>query len=178
MAAADRPFAPGSGVSIVGNVVRGNDYDSVPAAGLSEVAGIPFGTGIWVAGTANASIGSNTVQGHDRYGILVSRSIDRLLDPANATVAGNTIDGNASLDLAWDGTGTDDCFEANTFDGSTGPPDIQTRYACADRPFDGALYAPVFQDVESALIWDPNRPQDEPPEPNRPSCQRGRPDCS
>jgi parallel beta-helix repeat protein len=177
IAAADRPFAPGSGVSIVGNVVRNNDYGSVPAAGISEISGIPFGTGIWIAGTANAAVSSNVVQGNDRYGILVSRSLDRLVDPVNATVSTNQIDGAGGLDLAWDGTGRDNCFEANSFEGATGPPEVEARYPCGARPFEGTVYAPVFDDVEQALIVDPDRPQEESPEPNRPRCQRGRAGC-
>lgn len=177
IAAADRPFAPGSGFGIVANVVRDNDYTSVPAAGLSETTGIPFGTGIWIAGSANASVSANEVEGHHRYGILVSRSLDRLTDPVNATVLSNTIDGAGGLDLAWDGTGADDCFEGNDFVGPTGPPDIETTYACSARPFTGATFAPVFGQVADALVLDPSRPQEEPPEPKRPTCQRGRPGC-
>ena len=177
VAAAERPFAPGSGLGVVGNVVRSNGYTSVPAAGLSETTGIPFGTGIWIAGAANATVMANEVAGHHRYGILVSRSIDRLSDPVNATVVSNAIDGTGGLDLAWDGTGSDDCFEGNDFDGPTGPPSIETTYACSARPYTGVTFAPVFGDLANALMLDPSRPQKDPPEPNRPSCQRGRPGC-
>jgi hypothetical protein len=171
LAASDRPFSPGSGVSIVGNIVRDNDYEEIPAAGISETTGIPFGTGIWVAGAANVSVGSNVVQGHDRYGILVSRSPDRLADPTNAVVVGNEVDGEAGLDLAWDGTGADDCFSSNLYDGATAPSDIEARYSCDSRPFEGTIIPSVFDDVAQALMLDPNRPQSEPPEPDRPPCQ-------
>jgi plastocyanin len=175
--AADAANAPGAGVGIVANVVTANNTTTIPAAGLSETTGIPFGTGIWVAGSANAVASANEVTGHVRYGVLVSRSLDRQLDPRNATVVGNVIEGPRGLDLAWDGTGADNCFEDNDFDGPTGPPSIEETFACSARPFTGVVYPPVFQDVEGALALDPNRPQDEPPEPDRPRCQPGRRGC-
>lgn len=177
IATADGGFPPGAGLGIVDNVVTNNNVTTVPAAGLSETVGIPFGTGIWVAGSANTVVSSNVVAGQDRYGILVSRSLDRLFDPRNATVIGNEIIGRPKLDLAWDGTGEDDCFEANIFDGSTVPSNIETTYACSARPFAGVVFPQVFDDVEDALLVDPNRPQEEPPEPTRPRCQAGRPGC-
>ncbi len=117
------------------------------------------------------------VSSNPRYGILVSRSIDRLADRAGAVVVANTIEGTGGLDLAWDGTGSNDCFDGNRFEGPTGPPDIEMAYACGARPFTGQTFAPVFGDVAAALTVDPSRPQQEPPEPERPSCQRGRPGC-
>lgn len=175
--AAGGASAPGSGLGIVANAVTANNTTTIPAAGLSETTGIPFGTGIWIAGSANAVVSANELTRHERYGILVSRSLDRQFDPRNATVVDNEIRGPSGLDLAWDGTGEDNCFEGNTFDGPTGPSSIETTYACSARPFTGLVYLPVFDDVEDALIVDPDRPQEEPPEPKRPRCQAGRPGC-
>ena len=71
-------------------------------------------------------------------------------------------------DLAWDGYGEDNCFDDNVIGGATGPPDIQTTYACSARPFTGTPFDPVIDEVAAALVYDPNRTQIEPPEPNRP----------
>ena len=39
--------------SIYNNVVKNNNYKTVPAAGISDTVGIPFGTGVWLAGVMN-----------------------------------------------------------------------------------------------------------------------------
>jgi plastocyanin len=53
--------APNRGTMLLDNVVTGNDYTTVPAAGLSAVSGIPFGTGVWLAGTRNALVRRNRI---------------------------------------------------------------------------------------------------------------------
>lgn len=177
LANAGEELAPGAGAEIVGNTVVANNYETIPAAGLSAVYGIPFGTGIWIAGSANATISANDVHSHDRYGILVSGAFDGQTDPANNAVLGNLVRGTSGFDLAWEGRGWDDCFQANDVTGNTGPPDIQTTFACSARPFVGTEFEPVLQDVDAALVLDPSREQIEPPDPLRPRCQRGRPGC-
>ncbi|MDQ4024839.1 MAG: right-handed parallel beta-helix repeat-containing protein [Actinomycetota bacterium] len=168
--------APGRGTLVVGNVVQGNNYTSVPSPDTAETFGIPFGTGIWLAGVENAVVRDNAVTAHDRYGVLVSQTPDGAL-PANNTVVRNLVRDAAKLSLAWDGTGSDNCFSDNDFDGDTGPPEIETLYACANRPFAGAPYPPVAEDVAAAIAESRTRETEEPPEPRRPRCQKGRPGC-
>jgi hypothetical protein len=169
--------APNRGTMLLDNVVTTNDYTSVPAAGLSEVSGIPFGTGVWLAGTRNALVRRNHILNHPLYGILVSQSMDGSFVPANNTTVANQVDGPSTFSLAWDGAGDDNCFSENAVDGQTGPSDIQDVYGCDDRPFSGTPFAPVADQVADSLVFDPNREQAEPPNPNRPRCQRGAPGC-
>jgi hypothetical protein len=166
-----------SGTFVYNNIVRSNNYTTVPAAGISETTGIPFGTGIWLPGVRNATVMNNVVGDHDRYGILVSRSMGEDALPENNQVLTNSVRDSGRFDLAWDGYGADDCFSGNDVEGNTGPPDLQTTYACDNRPFEGTPYPPVQSDVEASTSPIPNREQDEPPEPNRPRCQTGAQGC-
>jgi parallel beta-helix repeat protein len=167
MTTPDGHLGPNRGAHLVDNTVSNNNYSTVPEAGLSARSGLPFGTGIWLAGTANNVVENNAVVGHDRYGILVTRSFDTQVTSSSNEVVGNTVEGSGLFDLAWDGHGDDDCFENNVA-GSTGPSDISSTYACSARPFTGTPFAPVIAEVADALVYDPDRPQVEPPEPNRP----------
>jgi plastocyanin len=165
--------SPNRGTVLLNNVVADNDYRSVPEAGLSAESGIPFGTGIWLAGARNGLIRRNTVLHNSRYGVLVTQSMDGIFAPANNVTASNQIDDDGIYSLAWDGAGADNCFSDNVLGGPTGPPDLQEEYGCDDRPFSGVPFAPVAEDVADSLILDENRQQTEPPDPTRPRCQRG-----
>ena len=55
--------------------------------------------------------------------------------------------------------------------------EIETLYACANKPFAGAPYPPVGADVAMSLTYVATRPQHEPPNPKRPKCEPGAPDC-
>ncbi|MFN2586570.1 MAG: right-handed parallel beta-helix repeat-containing protein [Actinomycetota bacterium] len=167
---------PGRGTLVVGNVVRANDHASTPPAGIAETFGTPVGTGIWLAGVENNVVLGNEVTDHGRYGVLVTQTPDATL-PVNNTVARNLVRGSGAHALAWDGAGSDNCFTGNDFDGTSGPPDIETLYSCADRPFAGTPYRPVADDVAAALEERHLRHTEEPPEPRRPRCQKGRPGC-
>jgi plastocyanin len=177
MSAAGTDGAPNRGTTLLDNVVNTNDYTSVPAAGLSEVSGIPFGTGVWLAGTRNALVRRNRILDHPLYGVLVTESMDGNFAPANNTTVANEVEGPSTFSLAWDGAGDDNCFSENAIDGSTGPSDIQDVYGCDDRPFSGTPFLPVADQVADSLTLDPNRVQAEPPNPNRPRCQKGVPGC-
>lgn len=167
---------PAQADTIVGNTISKNNYTKVPAAGISFTYGIPFGTGVWLAGAATTSVEANDVSGHDRYGILVSEAIDGSAPAFRTATKFNDVAGAGVYTLAWDGRGADNCFTGNTIDGPTGPPDIQETYGCPDRPFTGTLFAPVADDVASAIA-DTSRDQAEPPEPKRPRCQKGTRGC-
>ncbi|HEV2754913.1 MAG TPA: right-handed parallel beta-helix repeat-containing protein [Actinomycetota bacterium] len=167
---------PGRGTLIVRNVVAGNDGTSVPPAGIAETFGIPFGTGIWLAGVENTVVRANTVRDQDRFGVLVSQASDGWL-PVGDSVVANALREMDAYALAWDGSGADNCFEGNDFDGATGPPEIETAYGCARRPFAGAPYAPVQEAAAVAIAESRTRETEAPPQPRRPSCQKGRAGC-
>jgi plastocyanin len=169
--------SPGRGALIYGNAIAGNNYSSVPAAGLSESTGLPFGTGVWLAGVRHNEVRANEISDHERYGVLVTQSFDNTLPAYNDRTVGNTVTASAVYTLAWDGVGESDCFSDNAVDGPTGPPDLQETYACPNRPFVGTPFAPVLDDVAAAIAAADGRPTEEPPEPDRPECQRGRPGC-
>jgi plastocyanin len=177
-------LGPNRGTLVYGNLIVNNNYDSVPAAGISESFGIPFGTGVWLLGVENNEVLQNTIRDHNSYGVLITQSIAPESFPINNRVLDNLIrqsdldaDGYG-YDLAWDGTGEDNCFTGNDITGATGPPEIQTLYACANRPFAGIPYPPVQQHVAASLAGAQTRPQEEPPEPKRPKCQKGAPGCN
>lgn len=168
----------GRAAHLSGNLVRDNNNSTIPAAGISDTYGIPFGTGIWLAGVANGSVIDNAIEDHERYGILVSQSLDGTMPPVNNAVTINSVGSSGTYDLAWDGAGGDNCFQENDFAGATGPAEIETTYPCSARPFDGTPFDPVAEDVATAIAQGPNRSQSEPPEPRRPRCQKGRPGCN
>jgi plastocyanin len=175
-------LGPNRGTLIYDNRIVQNNYESVPAAGFSESVGIPYGTGVWLPGVENNIVRNNFISEHRSYGVLITPSMDSDM-PMNNTVIQNVIRNSDSdedgygYDLAWDGNGADNCFSDNDFKGETGPPDIETLYACANRPFVGIPFAPVSAHVAAQVPTAATRPQEEPPEPKRPRCQRGAPGC-
>jgi plastocyanin len=170
-------FPPNRGTYIINNVVKANNYETIPEAGFSSTVGIPFGTGVFLAGVQNNSVRNNLITDNKRYGVLVSESIDPRSVPINNTVVFNTIRNSGRYDLAYSGGGANDCFSGNHLEGETGPPEIETLYACSARPFVGTPYPPVAADVVMSLTYVKTREQKEPPEPRRPSCQAGAPGC-
>jgi parallel beta-helix repeat protein len=170
-------LAPNRGTIMLNNVVRNNNYENIPAAGFSETVGIPFGTGIWMAGTHNNVARNNIVTNHKRYGILITPSIDAESVPVNNRVYRNVIRDSGMYDLAFDGGGENNCWAGNVFS-TSGPPDIESLYHCDDRPFTNASYGPVLADVAAQTSNTQTREQKEPPEPDRPSCQKGVRGCS
>ncbi|HYI45877.1 MAG TPA: right-handed parallel beta-helix repeat-containing protein [Actinomycetota bacterium] len=175
-------LGPNRGTIMYNNRVLNNNYETIPAAGFSETVGIPYGTGIWMPGVENNVAVNNIVKNHRSYGILITPSVDSDL-PMNNTVIDNFIRNSDSdndgygYDLAWDGEGADNCFSGNDFKGETGPPEIETLYACENRPFAGIPFSPVSAHVAAAATSVATRDQEEPPEPKRPRCQRGAPGC-
>jgi plastocyanin len=164
-------LGPNRGTWIVNNIVRNNNYETIPAAGVSETFAIPFGTGIWLLQTENNVAHRNIVTGHKRYGILISHGLNGV--PMNNRVIANKVRNSGKYDLAWDGTGASNCFARNDFTGETGPPEIETIYDCDNRPYPGIPFAPIQADLYEAItVGYATREQKEPPEPKRPHCQR------
>lgn len=175
-------LGPNRGTFIYNNRVFNNNYASIPASGFSSFPiGIPIGTGIWFPGVENNVAWNNTVFKHNSYGILISQSIDESL-PVNNTVRNNFVrnsdadDDGYGYDLAYDGTGEFNCWTGNDYKGATGPPDIETLYPCSERR-PGAAYPPVTAHLAEASVHHQDRPQEEPPDPKRPRCQKGAPGC-
>ncbi len=170
-------LAPNRGTFMYNNLVKNNNYSKIPPKGFSETVGIPFGTGIWFAGIENSVARNNVVVDHDRYGILITPSIDADSLPKNNTVTYNVIRNSGMYDLAIDGGGEDNCFSFNDFS-TSGPPDVETLYACSARPFANAPFGPVITDVTASLSGSQTREWEEPAEPKRPRCQKGKPGCN
>ncbi|HVF52960.1 MAG TPA: plastocyanin/azurin family copper-binding protein [Actinomycetota bacterium] len=169
-------LSPNRGTEIINNKIINNNYSGVPAAGFSET-GYVHGTGIWLAGTVNNIAKNNIIRNHDYFGVLVSEFLGADATPFNNEVRGNFIRGSGRYDLAYDGTGADNCFSGNDIDGATSAPMIQTIYDCARRPMVGIPWAPTLATMGEQFASDLDREQSEPPEPDRPDCQRGRPGC-
>lgn len=168
--------APGRGAVLVDNFVNGGRMPPMPPTRSGEAFGIPRGTGIWLAGVSNTVVRANRVFDQPRYGILVSASEDGFAPRGSTVVANAILAGDLGV-LAWDGAGGDNCFERNEFADAAAPPDIQGRYGCDERPFEGEPYAPVVDDLATALPASLEEPTADPGEPDRPSCQKGKPGC-
>jgi hypothetical protein len=124
---------------------------------------------------ANTVVRANRLHDHPRYGVLVSGAADGLAPFGNEVVE-NTINSAERGTLAWDGAGGDNCFDRNQFAELAAPPDIE-RFTCDRRPFAGEPYEPVQSDIADALPASLALETADPPEPDRPSCQKGRPGC-
>jgi plastocyanin len=179
-------LGPNRGTMIVNNQIFNNNYDSIPGAGFSDPedqpVGVEIGTGVWLPGVENNVVVGNRIWNHNSYGVLVSQSIDTDL-PMNNTVWNNWIrdydanDDGYGYPLAYDGTGGMNCWMLNDFEGETGPPEIETLYPC-DARVPGTPYPPVQAHLVTSAGQAQTRPQEEPPDPKRPRCQRGKPGCN
>lgn len=110
------------------------------------VCGVPVGTGILLLAADDNRVLGNDVTGNDSYGIAVANFcvatgtppeiceiLDIQPDPDGNRVIGNTVTGNGSnpdtdrvdpvfaVDLAWDTTGTGNCWSDNVFNTSFPP---------------------------------------------------------
>jgi plastocyanin len=169
--------SPGRALFVTGNTFSTNNVRSIPPSGAAAGLGYPFGTGLWLAGVSNSTVVNNEIEDNDRYGVLVTDDLEHILVPVNNRVQGNTVAGTgSSIDLAWDGSGTSDCFQDNAAS-SSAPPSIQVLFACPLRPFEGATYGPVKDAVAAAIAGGPEPLTEDPGEPVRPRCQRGRRGC-
>lgn len=171
-------LAPNRGTLIINNVIRNNNYESIPASGISETFGFPYGTGVWMIGTTNNVVRNNYIENHKRYGVLVTPSIDANSTPINNRVLRNRIIAADKYAIAYDGAGKDNCFSNNKFVGMTDPPQIQDLFPCSNRPMANVGTGQTLADVAASVPTSQTRPQKEPPEPNRPRCQKGAPGCN
>lgn len=176
-------LGPNRGTFIYNNKIWDNNYGTIPAAGFSDQpVGIAIGTGVYLPGVENNVVMSNRIYDHNSYGVLVGQSIDSDT-PMNNTVVLNWIrnsdfdEDGYGYDLAYDGNGGLNCWADNDFEGATGPPDIETLYPCDPRTASGVPYGPVLAHVGASISNSQTREQEEPPDPKRPECQRGKRGC-
>jgi len=132
-----------SDVLLAGNRVHGNNHPNFAPAG-DLAAFVPTGSGILVVGADRTTVEGNTVSGNQFTGIAVGSSLllgllaglppeyfaDIEPNPDHDTIEENVVTGNGTVpspvpflpaaDLLWDGSGTGDCWSANTF--VTGAP--------------------------------------------------------
>ena len=58
---------PTQAALVFDNVIRDDNVTTIPAAGVSQTYGAPFGTGVWVWGSSNVVVRGNTVAKHARF---------------------------------------------------------------------------------------------------------------
>jgi plastocyanin len=179
-------LGPNRGTTVINNRIFNNNYASIPGAGFSDPAdqpiGVEIGTGVWLPGVENNVVMDNVIRNHNTYGVLVSQSIDTDM-PMNNTIVGNLIRNSDAdsdgfgYDLGYDGQGGLNCWGSNDFTGETAPPDIETLYSCVMRIM-GTPYPPVQAHLAASAAQAQTRPQEEPPDPKRPRCEKGAPGCN
>jgi parallel beta-helix repeat protein len=167
--------SPNRGTLIHDNLIVDNNNERIRPASIWTEVGVPTGTGVWLFGVSGNVVRDNEIEDQDRYGVLLSAGPDPNGAPMDDTVVDNTLTGSGYA-LAWDGSGANNCFAGNRFEGETGPPEIETLYPC-DRPTVGVAYPPVQADVAAALASGRLRDGEEAPNPKRPRCQAHRPRC-
>jgi parallel beta-helix repeat protein len=138
----DLPFLDvkvNSGNVIDHNVVMNNDRENTCSDPEDTVCQVPAGTGILLMAVDENLVKSNLVTGNDSYGIAVANiclaqelpeEVCSVLDiepnPDHNSVIGNVALGNGlnpapslppvfAKDLAWDGSGTGNCWSRNFF---------------------------------------------------------------
>jgi len=121
------------------NIIRDNDRPNTCRPG-DTVCGVPAGTGVLVMAADGTTVADNTITGNDSYGVAVANiclaqslpdavcgilDIEPNADDTHTT--GNIVTGNGTnpdpilppvfaVDLAWDGTGTGNCWSDNVHD--------------------------------------------------------------
>ena len=134
-----RRILTSTNVLIAHNVVRDNNHENF--ADPTELpAYVPAGSGILIVGLDHATVEHNSVTGNEwvgiglgstaTFGLLAGIPIEGIEpDPEGVVIRHNEVTGNGTnpppppfplpgVDLLWDGTGADNCWEKNDFDGS------------------------------------------------------------
>jgi parallel beta-helix repeat protein len=136
------PRSATSGALIEGNVVTRNNLPNPfppPPPFFDDLQLLPSGTGILNAGGDNIVIRHNTIIANDTVGVGIIENPFGFGPPDNNTVVRNTIEQNGlspdaraagqAGDIVYDGTGTGNCFTANTFR-TDYPPGITAAFPC------------------------------------------------
>jgi parallel beta-helix repeat protein len=135
------------------NTVVDNDKENTCVEPGDSVCQVPPGTGILILAADGTLVESNTVNDNDSFGIAVSNIcvgqqlppeicaiLDIQPDADDTHTIGNIVTGNGTnpdpdlppvfaVDLAWDGTGTGNCWSDNVFD-TEFPPGLTAGFPC------------------------------------------------
>jgi hypothetical protein len=134
------------------NVVHDNNRPNTCVDPTDAVCGVLVGTGVLVLAADDNVVEHNIVTGNDTYGIAVADfCVGQGIDPATCATLGiepssddarvvfNRVQGNGTnpdprlispvfaVDLAWDGTGTGNCWSFNKF-GTSFPQDLPSCF--------------------------------------------------
>jgi len=125
------------------NKVYDNNFPNFAEEGLAR--GVPAGSGILAVGVDHSLFESNTVTGHHFLGIALASSLvlgqlaginseafaEIEPNPNHVKIIKNNVTGNGTkqpdlpfpaVDLLWDGSGNDNCWDKNTYDSSHPDP--------------------------------------------------------
>ncbi|HET9249080.1 MAG TPA: right-handed parallel beta-helix repeat-containing protein [Actinomycetota bacterium] len=131
-----QPYAPQTGIVIAGNHVHHNGSTTVDA---KELASVPYGMGIVVAGGRDNEVVGNLVEDQATYGIATIPIVDERFWPSGGNeIRDNVVrrSGLADLAIAAPAAGGD-CFEDNDA-GSSHPAAIELLFPCeGPQPFPG-----------------------------------------
>jgi hypothetical protein len=130
--------------TIAGNDVFWNNFDYLAGAPFEAPAGYNPGFGILLLGGRDTTVEDNRVYGNWMAGYAATGALGLTRHPPAAALERNVLRANAfgldgadlnGIDLAYDGSGVGNCFDANTGVATTLPASGSTLTAC---PFDGA----------------------------------------
>jgi hypothetical protein len=156
----DYPQGGKVGNTISGNDVHDNNNRSAPATfGIGPV-NPPIGIGIEIAGGWNNIVQGNKLRNHDHYGI----ALHYLTTPeiGNQIRRNQVAHSGKDADLAWDGSGANNCWEGNT-GASSDPPALETTNGCAGgSPVGGDPTSGILIALNGAGITEPRSAADQP----------------
>lgn len=156
----DYPQGGKVGNTISGNNVHDNNNRTAPATFSIGPVNPPIGIGIEIAGGWNNIVEGNVVRGEDHYGI----ALHWLTTPeVGNQVRRNQVAGaGKDADLAYDGSGANNCWEGNT-GASSDPPAIETTNNCGGgAPVGGDPAAGILVALNGAGITEPRSPAAQP----------------
>jgi parallel beta-helix repeat protein len=128
------------------NIVSGNNRPNTCSEPGDDVCQVPAGTGILLTAADENTVTGNRVTGNDSFGIAVTNicndqelpeevcaALDIQPDSDGNKTIGNLVTGNGhdpgpqvppplAVDLAWDGTGSGNCWSRNVFETSFPAP--------------------------------------------------------
>jgi parallel beta-helix repeat protein len=133
------------------NLITDNNRPNTCLVPTDAVCGVPVGTGVLVMATDGTLVSENTITGNDSFGVgVVNICVAQQIPEPFCSGLGiepnsddthtidNTVTGNGTnpdplrlldpafaVDLAWDGTGTGNCWSNNVFD-TEFPPGLST----------------------------------------------------
>jgi hypothetical protein len=163
VASTSERYPPPEDNAITGNDVFWNNFDISKGAPFEPVEGgvtllAPAGTGILLLGGRRNVVAANRVFGNFLGGVALLEGVFARGDATVRPLEGNVVRGNAfgldgadrnGRDLLYDGSGTGNCFAANSGVAVTVPADGATLAAC---PFGGAnAFLPAVQ--SQLLSW-------------------------